>query len=75
MSKFIKLTSIIINTMNIATIFLWTPTSSFWICVVILHSVTDTTSIKILPTKYTIFMCNNYIDGVFMFGSGCIDSQ
>jgi len=50
MSRFIKLTNIIINTTNIATI-------------------------KIHPTKYTIFMRNNHIDGCFMFGSGFVDSQ
>lgn len=49
MTKFIKLTDIIINTLHII-------------------------NIDILPTKYTIFMSNNYLSGLFVLGSGSIDS-
>ena len=40
----------------------------------IIINITHICSIDILPTKYTIFMNNNYLSGYFILGSGSIDS-
>jgi len=50
MTRFIKLTNIIINTSSII-------------------------KINILPTKYTMFMSNNYLEGFIFLGSGSIESN
>ena len=49
MTRFLKLTSIIINTAKIVTI-------------------------DVLPTKYTICMSNQKIDGWLLFTSGAVES-